>query len=60
MIIPDGLGFGSSLHIGMTFRLEDQIDAVLHLLDRHEFREVYVGAHRWVLCRRRRTGRALS
>ena len=47
VIIPDLLGFGSSLGIGTRFRLEDQVDAVLHLLDRHEICEVQVAAHSW-------------
>ena len=47
VIIPDLLGFGSSLHIGTTFGLDDQVDAVLHLLDRHGIGEVHVAAHSW-------------
>jgi pimeloyl-ACP methyl ester carboxylesterase len=47
VVIPDLLGFGSSLRIGTRFHLQDQVDAVLHLLDRHEIREAHVAAHSW-------------
>ena len=47
VIVPDLLGFGSSLRIGTTFGLQDQVEAVVHLLDRHEIGEVHVAAHSW-------------
>jgi pimeloyl-ACP methyl ester carboxylesterase len=47
VIIPDLLGFGSSLRIGTRFGLDDQVDAVLLLLDHHGMSEVEVVAHSW-------------
>jgi hypothetical protein len=47
VVIPDLLGFGSSLRIGTRFGLDDQADAVLRLRDRHGMSEVEGAAHSW-------------
>lgn len=46
-LVPDLLGFGSSMHLGTTFRLDDHADALIRLLDHHEVEQVHVVAHSW-------------
>ena len=46
-LVPDLLGFGSSLRIGTTFGLDEQADAVLRLLDAHGVRRAHLVAHSW-------------
>ena len=46
-LVPDLLGFGSSMRIGTTFDLDAQADAVLRLLDHHEVRRAHLVAHSW-------------
>lgn len=47
VLVPDLLGFGSSMHLGTRFRLSDQVDAVLRLLDHHGIAHVHVVGHSW-------------
>jgi pimeloyl-ACP methyl ester carboxylesterase len=46
-LVPDLLGFGSSMRIGTTFDLDAQADAVLRLLDHHDVRRAHLVAHSW-------------
>lgn len=46
-LVPDLLGFGSSMRMGTTFDLDAQADAVLRLLDRREVRRAHLVAHSW-------------
>lgn len=46
-LVPDLLGFGSSLRIGTTFGLDAQADALLRLLDAHGVRRAHLVAHSW-------------
>jgi pimeloyl-ACP methyl ester carboxylesterase len=46
-LVPDLLGFGSSMRIGTTFTLDGQVDALLRLLDHHGIGTVHVVAHSW-------------
>jgi pimeloyl-ACP methyl ester carboxylesterase len=46
-LVPDLLGFGSSMRLGTTFDLDAQADALLRLLDHHELRRAHVVAHSW-------------
>ena len=47
VLVPDLLGFGSSMHLGTRFRLSDQVDAVLRLLDHHDITRVHLVGHSW-------------
>jgi pimeloyl-ACP methyl ester carboxylesterase len=46
-IVPDLLGFGSSMRIGTRFGLDAQADAVLLLLDSYQIRTAHLVAHSW-------------
>jgi pimeloyl-ACP methyl ester carboxylesterase len=46
-LVPDLLGFGSSMRMGTTFDLDAQADAVLRLLDHHQVRRAHLVAHSW-------------
>jgi pimeloyl-ACP methyl ester carboxylesterase len=46
-IVPDLLGFGSSLRIGTRFGLDAQADAVLRLLDHRHIPRAHLVAHSW-------------
>ena len=46
-MVPDLLGFGSSMRIGTTFGLNAQADAVLRLLDHQEVQRAHLVAHSW-------------
>ena len=46
-LVPDLLGFGSSMRIGTTFHLDAQADALVRLLDSHGIRTAHVVAHSW-------------
>ena len=46
-VVPDLLGFGSSMRMGTTFGLDAQADAVLRLLDHHQVRRAHLVAHSW-------------
>ncbi len=46
-VVPDLLGFGSSLRLGTVFGLDAQADAVLRLLDHHGVRQAHLVAHSW-------------
>ena len=46
-LVPDLLGFGSSIRIGTTFDLDAQADALLRLLDHHGIGKVHLVAHSW-------------
>ena len=46
-LVPDLLGFGSSLRIGTTFGLDEQAQAVLRLLDHHDVTRAHLVAHSW-------------
>lgn len=46
-VVPDLLGFGSSLRLGTAFGLDAQADAVLRLLDHHGVRQAHLVAHSW-------------
>ncbi len=47
VLAPDLLGFGSSLRLGTRFRLADQADAVVLLLDHHGIDRVHLVGHSW-------------
>ena len=47
LIVPDLLGFGSSLRLGTRFRLADQADAVVRLLDHHGILRAHLVGHSW-------------
>lgn len=47
VLAPDLLGFGASMRLGTRFRLDDQVDAVLRLLDHHDIDRVHVVGHSW-------------
>lgn len=47
VLVPDLLGFGSSLRLGTRFRLADQADAVIRLLDHHGLDTVHLVGHSW-------------
>lgn len=47
VVIPDLLGFGASMRLGTRFRLSDQVEAVLRLLDHHGIVRVHVVGHSW-------------
>jgi len=47
VLVPDLLGFGSSLRLGTRFRLADQADAVVRLLDHHEIDRAHLVGHSW-------------
>ena len=47
VLVPDLLGFGSSMRLGTRFRLSDQVDAVLRLLDHHDITRVHLVGHSW-------------
>jgi pimeloyl-ACP methyl ester carboxylesterase len=46
-IVPDLLGFGSSMRIGTRFGLDAQADGVLRLLDHHGVCAAHLVAHSW-------------
>ena len=46
-VVPDLLGFGSSMRLGTVFGLDAQAAAVLRLLDHHGVRQVHLVAHSW-------------
>jgi pimeloyl-ACP methyl ester carboxylesterase len=46
-LVPDLLGFGSSMRIGTTFDLDAQADALLRLLEHHDIGRVHLVAHSW-------------
>ena len=46
-LVPDLLGFGSSMRIGTAFGLDAQADALLRLLDEHDLGPVHLVAHSW-------------
>ena len=47
VLIPDLLGFGGSMRLGTRFRLDDQVEAVLRLLDHHYIAQVHLVGHSW-------------
>jgi pimeloyl-ACP methyl ester carboxylesterase len=47
VLVPDLLGFGSSLRLGTRFRLPDQADAVVRLLDHHGIARAHLVGHSW-------------
>lgn len=47
VVVPDLLGFGASMRLGTRFRLSDQVDAVLRLLDHHAMAQVHLVGHSW-------------
>ena len=47
VVVPDLLGFGASMRLGTRFRLSDQVDAVLRLLDHHGTAQVHLVGHSW-------------
>lgn len=47
VLVPDLLGFGSSLRFGTRFRLADQADAVVRLLDHHGIDQAHLVGHSW-------------
>lgn len=56
VLVPDLLGFGASMRLGTRFRLQDQVDALLRLLDHHDLDHhdkphdpgrVHVVGHNW-------------
>ncbi|HWH30867.1 MAG TPA: alpha/beta fold hydrolase [Mycobacteriales bacterium] len=46
-LVPDLLGFGSSMRIGTAFGLDAQADAVIRLLDHHDVQRAHLVAHSW-------------
>ena len=46
-LVPDLLGFGSSMRLGTRFGLDEQAEAVLRLLDTHGVRQVHLVGHSW-------------
>ncbi len=46
-LVPDLLGFGSSMRLGTRFDLAEQADAVLRLLDHHGIRRAHLVGHSW-------------
>jgi pimeloyl-ACP methyl ester carboxylesterase len=46
-LVPDLLGFGSSMRLGTAFHLDDQAAAVLRLLDHAGVRRAHLVAHSW-------------
>lgn len=47
VLAPDLLGFGASMRLGTRFRLDDQVEAVLRLLDHHDIDQVHLVGHSW-------------
>ncbi len=47
VLIPDLLGFGASMRLGTRFQLDDQVDAVLRLLEDHDIAQVHLVGHSW-------------
>jgi len=47
VLVPDLLGFGASMRLGTRFQLDDQVDAVLRLLDHHDIAQVHLVGHSW-------------
>lgn len=47
VLVPDLLGFGSSLRLGTRFHLADQAEAVVRLLDHHDITRVHLVGHSW-------------
>lgn len=47
VLVPDLLGFGSSMRIGTQFGLEHQVAALLRLLDEHDVGQAHVVGHSW-------------
>ena len=47
VLLPDLLGFGSSMRLGTRFGLADQADAVLRLLRHHQLGRVHLAGHSW-------------
>jgi pimeloyl-ACP methyl ester carboxylesterase len=47
VLVPDLLGFGSSLRMGTCFRLADQADAIVRLLDHHGISTAHLVGHSW-------------
>ncbi|MFC3689229.1 alpha/beta fold hydrolase [Aquipuribacter hungaricus] len=47
VLAPDLLGFGASMRLGTRFRLDDQADAVLRLMDHHDIDQVHLVGHSW-------------
>ncbi|CCG02870.1 putative Esterase [Blastococcus saxobsidens DD2] len=47
VLLPDLLGFGSSMRLGTRFGLADQADAVLRLLQHHGLDRVHLVGHSW-------------
>jgi pimeloyl-ACP methyl ester carboxylesterase len=46
-LVPDLLGFGSSLRLGTRFGLDEQADAVVRLLDSSGVQRAHLVAHSW-------------
>ena len=46
-LVPDLLGFGSSMRLGTEFGLDEQADAVLRLLDHAGIDRAHLVAHSW-------------
>ncbi len=46
-LVPDLLGFGSSMRLGTRFDLAEHADAVLRLLDHHGIRRAHLVGHSW-------------
>jgi pimeloyl-ACP methyl ester carboxylesterase len=46
-LVPDLLGFGSSMRLGTRFGLDEQADAVLRLLDASGVRRAHLAGHSW-------------
>lgn len=47
ILLPDLLGFGSSMRLGTRFGLAEQVDALVRLLDHHAVHRVHVIGHSW-------------
>jgi pimeloyl-ACP methyl ester carboxylesterase len=46
-LVPDLLGFGSSMRLGTSFGLEEQAEAILRLLDHAGGRRAHLVGHSW-------------
>ena len=46
-LVPDLLGFGSSMRLGTVFGLDAQSEAVLRLLDHYRIEQAHLVAHSW-------------
>lgn len=47
VLVPDLLGFGSSMRLGTTYGLDAQADAVLRLLDHADVARAHLVGHSW-------------